>query len=40
MSIVNSVGFSAASKGTHPVKVNLVIPETVRHNLVVRVSNE
>lgn len=38
--IISSVGFSAASKGTYPASVNLIIPETVGRNFVLRVSNK
>lgn len=38
--IIHSVGFSAASEGTYPTKVNLVIPETVGDNIVVWALNE
>jgi len=39
MLILLFAGFSMASGGAYPTRVNLIIPETVGHYLVVQVLN-
>jgi len=39
MLILFYTGFSAASEGTYPTRVDLIIPETVGHYLAVQVLN-